>query len=51
MAAMEEGAGKAGGEVGERGEAIDNHHAGVATYVAKRFVVGTGNYVSPVAAH
>lgn len=51
MVAMEESAGQARGEVGQRGEAVNNHHAGVATYVAKGFVMGTGDYVSPVATH
>lgn len=52
-AAVEEGAGEAGGEGGEGGAAvaIDDDHAGVAAYVAEGLVVGPGDDVAAVAAH
>lgn len=48
---MEEGAGEAGGEVGEGGVPVNHHHPSVAAHVAEGLVVGTGDDVAAVAAH
>lgn len=51
MAAVEEGVGEAGVEVGEGGVALNHHYAGVAADVAEGFVVRAGYDVAAVAAH